>query len=331
MHKRHGFAALATVAVMYGAFAAAAAGGGVAPPCDRSCMTGLIDRYLAALVRHDPAGLPLNRDVKFVENSARLRVGSEGLWIGASEPPTGFRIYAIDVGAGQAGFYGVMKERDRPLIIALRLKIVNGQITEIEHVLARGLRAEAVKSLANPRPEFGTVLPPASRLPRQQMVNIADSYFEAIEHADGKLAPFADDCVRRENGIQTTHNAKPVPWPVPLGSKQADDAMAYIGTLSCSDQLDTHVMDFITRLWPRRHEIVDEEYGIVFSFPMFQHRGGSGTIRIYNVPGTDSLPLGGSSSNLQAGEIFRIDRGQITAIEAMGASLPYGTKSGWSD
>ena len=42
------------------------------------------------------------------------------------------------------------------------------------------------------------------------MVNIADSYFEAIEHANGKLAPFADDCVRRENGGQTTHNAHPV-------------------------------------------------------------------------------------------------------------------------
>lgn len=294
-------------------------------------MTALIDRYLAALVRHDPTGLPLNRDVKFTENTARLRVGSEGLWVGASEPPTGFRIYAIDVGAGQAGFYGVMKEHNRPLIIALRLKIVNGQITEIEHVVARNLRAETVKNLAMVRPEFVTTLPEADRLPRQQMVNIADSYFEAIEHADGKLAPFADNCVRRENGGQTTHNAKPVPWPVPLGSKQADDAMAYIGTLSCSDQLDTHVMDFITRLWPRRHEIVDQQLGLVFSFPMFQHRGGSGTIKIYHVPGVDSLPLGGSTSNLQAGEIFKIDRGRITAIEAMGASLPYGTKSGWGE
>jgi hypothetical protein len=301
------------------------------PACERACMVGIVDRYLAALVRHDPTGLPLNRDVKFTENTARLKVGSEGLWVGASELPTGFHIYAIDVGAGQAGFYGVMKERNRPLIIALRLKIVNGLITEIEHVLARNLRADAVRNLANPRPEFVTPVPAASRLPRQQMVNIADSYFEAIEHADGKLAPFAEDCVRRENGGQTTHNAKPVPWPVRLGSKQADDAMAYIGTLSCSDQLDTHVMDFITRLWPRRHEIVDEEYGLVFSFPMFQHRGGSGTIRIYNVPGVDSLPLGGSSSNLQAGEIFKIDHGRITGVEAMGASLPYGTQSGWGE
>jgi hypothetical protein len=318
--------------LLLGASASAApTGSGVAPACDRACMTDIVDRYLAALVRHDPAGLPLNRDVKFTENTARLTVGREGLWVGASEPPTGFRIYAIDVGAGQAGFYGVMKERDRPLIIALRLKVVNGQITEIEHVLARGLRADAVKNLAVPRPEFVATLPPANRLPRQQMVNIADSYFEAIEHANGKLAPFADDCVRRENGGQTTHNGKPVPWPVPLGSKEADDAMAYLGTLSCSDQLDTHVMDFITRLWPRRQEIVDEEKGLVFAFPMFQHRGGSGTIRIYNVPGVDSLPLGGSTSNLQAGEIFKIDRGRIIGVEAMGASLPYGTKSGWGD
>ena len=332
MTHRYGVLAAASIALSISApLPAAPVGGAVAPPCDRACLTGIVDRYLAALVRHDPASLPLNRDVRFTENTARLKLGSEGLWVAASELPTGFRIYAIDVGAGQAGFYGVMKERDRPLIIALRLKVVNGQITEVEHVLARTLRADALKNLATPRPEFTTPLPPASRLPRQQMVNIADSYFEAIEHADGKLAPFADDCVRRENGGQTTHNATPVPWPVPLGSRQADEAMAYIGTLSCSDQFDTHVMDFITRLWPRRHEIVDEELGIVYSFPMFQHRGGTGTIRIYNVPGTDSLPLGGSSSNLQAGEIFKIDHGRIVAIEAMGASLPYGTKSGWGE
>lgn len=304
---------------------------GVAPPCDRACMNGLVDRYLAALVKHDPAGLPLNRDVKFVENAARLVVGKEGLWVAASEAPTGFAIRVVDVGAGQVGFYGVMKERDRPLIMALRLKVVNAQITEIEHVLARNLRPDTVAKMAQVRPEFVTMLPVANRLPRQQMVNIADSYFEAIEHANGKLAPFSDDCVRRENGGQTTHNAKPVPWPVPLGSKAADDAMAYIGTLSCSDQLDTHVMDFITRLWPRRHEIVDEELGVVFSFPMFQHRGGTGSIRIHNVPNIDSLPLGGSSSNLQAGELFKIDKGRIVAVEAMGTQLPYGTKSGWGE
>ncbi len=63
----------------------------------------------------------------------------------------GLQIYVVDVGAGQVGFYGVMKERNRPLIVALRLKVVNGQITEIEHVLARNLRESAVKALAETR------------------------------------------------------------------------------------------------------------------------------------------------------------------------------------
>jgi hypothetical protein len=43
----------------------------------------------------------------------------------------------------------------------------------------------------------------------------------------------------------------------------------------------------------------------------------------------DRTCIGGGTSNLQAGEIFKIRNGKIHEIEAMGASLPYGTKSGW--
>lgn len=31
--------------------------------CDRACMTAITDQDLAALVKHDPAGLPLSRGV----------------------------------------------------------------------------------------------------------------------------------------------------------------------------------------------------------------------------------------------------------------------------
>ena len=164
------------------------------------------------------------------------------------------------------------------------------------------------------------------------MINAADNYFEAIEHADGARAPFADDCERHENGGQTTHNAKPVPWPVPLGSKAADDAMAYLGTLSCKDQFDTHIMDFITRLWPRRLTVVDEQKGLVLAFPMFnQEANAEGRIHLKNVPGLESMGLGATSSNLQAGEMFKIRGGRIHEIEAMGVNLPYGQKSGWGE
>ncbi len=89
-------------------------------------MIALTDQYLAALVKHDPAGLPLSRGVRFTENTAEIRIG-DGLWVGASEAPTSFKIYAVDPASNQVGFYGVMKENDRPLIIALRLKVVDGE------------------------------------------------------------------------------------------------------------------------------------------------------------------------------------------------------------
>jgi hypothetical protein len=86
MSARYRFA-VATALALGASASAAPIGGDVAPACDRVCMTGIVDRYLAALVRHDPAGLPLNRDVKFTENTARLKVGSEGLAVEGGERP----------------------------------------------------------------------------------------------------------------------------------------------------------------------------------------------------------------------------------------------------
>jgi hypothetical protein len=71
--------------------------------CGRACMVALPDQYLAALVKHDPSGLPLSRGVRFTENTAEIRVG-DGLWVGASEAPTTFKIYAIDPASNQIGF-----------------------------------------------------------------------------------------------------------------------------------------------------------------------------------------------------------------------------------
>jgi len=321
-----------SLAASLGAAPARADGGAVAPECNRACLTGIMDRYVAALVRHDPSGLPLNRDARFTENTMPLKIGKEGMWISASQAPTTFRIFAVDVPNGEVGLMALMQAWGNPVIAAIRLKVVNGEITEIEHVLTTNpIRPAALANLTTPRPEFLADVPASERSDRQKLVDITDSYFEAVEHANGKLAPFAAHCVRHENGMQTTSNSPPKPWPVPLGSKEADAAMQYIGSLNCDAQLDTHVMDYIGRLWPRRYEVVDEQKGLVFAFPMFQHPGMRAPIRIVGVPGVDSLPLGRASSNMQAGEIFKIVGGKIVSVEAMGAFLPYGTRSGWDE
>lgn len=74
---------------------------------------------------------------------------------------------------------------------------------------------------------------------------------------------------------------------------------------------------------------MDEEKGLVYAFPMFQHRGAVHHINITDVPGVDVVHMNGGTSNLQAGEIFKTRWGKIHEIEAMGTSLPYGTKSPW--
>jgi hypothetical protein len=291
-------------------------------------MISLTDQYLAALVKHDPTGLPLSKGVRFTENTAEIPIG-DGLWVGASEAPSTFKIYAFDPASNQIGFYGVMKENNRPLIIALRLKVIDGEITEIEHVLARNMRPDRMQNLVTPRAAFLADVPPAERTPREDMIDAANRYFESIERGNGEIAPFAEDCERHENGGQTTHNATPVPWPVPMGTPQDDHAMAVLGTLTCTAQVNSQILSFITRLWPRRLGLVDEEKGLVYAFPMFQHRGAVHTIHIKGVPGVDTVQMNGGTSNLQAGEIFKIRGGKIHEIEAMGTSLPYGTKSPW--
>jgi hypothetical protein len=336
MKRPHWIAAAMAVGVLAaagGASAGVQAASGSGPPapihCPRACMISVMDQYLDALVRHDPSGLPLSKGVRFTENTEEIKL-SEGLWVSASKGPTSFKVYAADPASSQVVFYGVMEERSRPIQIVVRLKLINGRITEIEHVINRGtLSPAAMANLQAPRAALLADVPAAERTPREVMINAADDYFEAIEHQDGSRAPFARDCDRRENGSKTTNNNPPVPWPVPLGSPEADKGMATIGSMGCAAQLDTGVMAFITRLWPRRIDVVDEEKGLVITFVMFNHRGGFRDLPIKGVEGVTSLPLGGASSSMQMAEMFKIRGGQIHEVEAIGFALPYGAKSGW--
>src|SRR6185312_6373586 len=192
-------------------------------PCNRACLDHVVDAYLAALVAHDPSRVPIATDAKFVENTKPMMPG-EGLWKRASAVPTTFKIYVPDPVAEQVGFLGTMQEDGKPIELALRLKLVNGRITEMEHLIARDLRPVSLKNLQRPRAAFLTNVPEAERTPRTEMLKIGASYYEALVTGNGKAAPFAADCVRHENGMQTTSNKGPAVTPI-SGSGSAASAM----------------------------------------------------------------------------------------------------------
>src|SRR5208282_2383619 len=170
-----------------------------ATPCDRACLIGLMDQYRSALMAHDPMRLPLASNIRFTENTIALPLG-KGLWATASGFGN-YKQYFADPVSGQVGFIGVVKENDIPAILAIRLKVANRQITEIETIVPRESKsASALDAIGTPKALWDEVLPPPERRSRQQLASITNSYFEAIVHSDGSLAPFDKDCRRAENG-----------------------------------------------------------------------------------------------------------------------------------
>jgi hypothetical protein len=86
------------------------------------------------------------RDVKFTENGVRLPLGNEGLWFGMSGKGH-YKFYVPDVETQQVAFIGTVVENTQSrganngqgnnVAIALRLKVVNGLIREVEQLAIR--------------------------------------------------------------------------------------------------------------------------------------------------------------------------------------------------
>jgi hypothetical protein len=289
-----------------------------AAACDRACLKSTVDNYLAALVAHDPSRVKFAPDVVFVENTVPMKPG-DGLWKTASALPTTFKIYVPDPVSEEVGLMCVMQENDKPIDFVVRLKIRNGQIVEAEHLIARNLRDTQLKNLDTPRPALLATVPPADRVSRAKMLIIGASYYQALVSADANNAPFADDCVRRENGMQTTSN--PPPDKPGFGS---------LGALGCAAQLKTGTFNYIKRIEPRRVEIADPETGLVLGFSQFRHPMVQTVYKITGVPGVDHNDLKIKPFDMPAAHIFKVSGGKIHEIEAMGVVLPYDSKTGWA-
>lgn len=279
--------------------------------CNRECLEGYVNRYLDAMQAHEVSDDLFARDVKFTENGVRLPFGNEGLWFRMSGKGT-YRFYVPDIETQQVAFIGTVREggkttTDGSLVaLALRLKIVDSHITEVEQLAIRpdvplggaapapsrfAQTGEAVEKMGAPHPVFKEVIPEAKRPSREEMIKTANYYFTGLQRNDGKgYYPFTDDCDRFENGVQTTNSA--------------------FQKLSCKKQFEEGLKGVVSRVRDRRFVAVDRERGIVFAFGFFDHEQINWT--------------------WQLAELFKIENGQIRRIEAVFHRAPYGINSGWS-
>jgi len=289
---------------------------------DRESLVSLMEQYLAALQGHDPGTLPLAPDVKFVENTEVIPVG-KGLWETATGGPTDFKIIVADPVAGEVAFMGVIGENIKPTILGARLKTEGSRITEIDLLVIHSGDLPLNPNMEKLRPEFLETVEPSERSPREEMIKIADSYYEAIIQDKGTIAPFADDCQRRENGTISAFYYNQTP------EEAAVDDFSVFRRMTCSDQLSTGVMSYITDINRRRILAVDEELGLVFAFSIFVHDGEPKIMKITGVPGITERANNYGPFDLPAAHVFKISGGKIHSIEAIGYLAPHGIKNGW--
>ncbi len=309
--------------------------------CDRQCLVDVMQRYLAALVKHDPKAVPFAEEVKFVENTANIPVG-KGLWVTMSGGPSEFQIYAADPLVQQVACLAMMKENDKDILLGARLKLEDLKIIEAEHLVIRDLGTSpmgqsALNNLKKPRPGLVEDVAPADRTPRWQILKAGRAYYAALTGEDGKLAPFAEECERHENGA-TTAGGKPAPKaqsePAPKLNPEMEKmmkAMAAVGSMpnTCEAQMSSGQFSYITEIRNRRVLIADEQKSLAVGFSMFYHDSSLKEYTFKGPKGEIKMPSYQGAFNLPAMHIYKIKKGKIYDIEAIGFTLPYGTKSGW--
>lgn len=283
--------------------------------CNRACLYGIADRYLDALVKGDSSRAPLARDVKFSENGVLLKIG-DGLWNTISALRD-YDLKVADPAEGQVAVIDVVEEHGVPGILALRLKVANREIVEVETVLSRKVDNSpfpVTDTLTRPNPLWTEDVPRAERQPRARLVSVADGYFDTLQLNDGTLfTQFTEDCDRVENGLLTTNNP---------------DIPNYdIAQMGCEEQFRLGQYIYDDRLRDRRYPLVDEEKGVVLAAGFMDHTG-----RVYDFEWTDGTPQTSIffyPHSFIYLELFKIENNAIRLVESVFASMPYNMPSIW--
>src|SRR6185503_10539558 len=285
--------ALAFLFVILTVAANAQTRGGAAATCDRECLRGFITQYLDAMLAHNPKAIPTSATARFTEDTKTLPLG-EGLWKGASKIRP-YRQDFLDVREGVAASHVVVEENGTPVMLAMRLKIADKKITEIETMVTRSKAEGAIfdiEKLTTPHAAMNVVPDASQRMSRAELIRVAEFYPAGLKvggNFDAVQAPFAADAYRFENGVLT----------------------AGVGARAGSENIRTQrVMahpDVSYRL-----AAVDEEMGLV----LFRLDFGN----------TNSYGPGNALTTFEA---FKIYGGQIHAVEAFIDIMPENTPSGW--
>lgn len=284
--------------------------------CDRACLEGFANSYVAALAAKDPSRAPFADHIKFTENSVEMPIG-EGLWgsVTAIDPKDG--MVPADTETANVAWFGHAHENGNLIFVAIRLHVDHEhKIDEAETVISRKTGMPLIFGTGKEphHPSWTQALEDQSR-PRSRLRSIADSYFSTLEYNDGTVfAPFSDDCSRLENGISTT------------AKTENSDNSASVAE-GCENQFKLGIYKINKQLRERRFPIIDTERGIVVATEFMDHANYFDEYTLND--GRTMKTLLKWPNSLDVMEAFKIVDGKIYTIEASFDYVPYGMHSPW--
>jgi hypothetical protein len=278
-----------------------------AADCDKACLEGIAAAYLAAYLKHDVTLAPFAAHVRYSENSAAMSF-PDGTWDTVTEQ-VDTPLVLSDPVTGQIGLYTSILQRQTQGFLAVRLRVQDRHITQVEQIIAtrRNVSAPPVPmgdALQYHRdPALRATVPVAQRLSRAAIRQLADGYFSTLQYNTGEIrgTRFAPGAVRHENGIAYTELEK--------------------GFKSGRYRYNNRVRD-------RDCFLVDEARGFTMCRGFIDHKG---VLDDYTM--TDGTAAKSNYQEPQTWgflESFKIDQDGILAVEATFSAVPYYLRSPWT-
>ena len=278
-----------------------------AADCDRACLEGIAAAYRAAYLKHDVTLAPFAAHVRYSENNAQMTF-PDGTWDTVTEEVDAPLVLS-DPATGQIGIYTSVLQRQTQGFLAIRLRVRDRHITEIEHVIAtkRNVSAPPVPMgdlLQYHRdPAMGATVPDAQRLARAAIRQLADGYFSTLQYNTGEIrgTRFSPSAVRHENG--TLYN----------DIEQGFRSGRY---------------RYNNRVRDRDCFLVDEERGFTMCRGFIDHKG---VLDEYKM--TDGTTAKSNYQEPQSWgflEAFKVTKDGIIAVESVFSAVPYYLRSPWT-
>ncbi len=205
--------------------------------------------------------------------------------------------------------FTAIMQNDTPGFLAVRLRVENREIAEIEHIVStrRNLSSPPTpigEDLAYEHaPIIDQVVPEAERVPRERLIEHGHGYLDTLNQNNGEIrgTSFAPDATRRENGLL---------FEDILGGFRS-------GRYFFNDRVR------------RQPVLADERRQVALMRGFIDHKG---VLDEYTL--TDGTPVRSIYREPHSWgllEMFKIVDDQIAAVEATFITVPYYMPSPWSD